>query len=275
MEAGPEDGPLVILLHGFPEFWYGWRRQILPLAQAGYRVLVPDQRGYHISDKPRKLREYKLDKLAGDVRGLIDDADRDTAVVVGHDWGGLVAWRAAMQFPERVEKLVVLNASHPTAFRHALLHSRQQRRNSRYMLGFQVPGLPEAALSRDRFARLRRTLERSSRPGTFSDDDFERYVEAWSGPGALTGMLAWYRALRFPLSSPADGRVRQPTLLIWGLRDRFVDEELVEPTLALCDDARVERIAEATHWVQHEEPERVNRALLEFLGGSAPPGDAP
>lgn len=265
VEAGPEDGPLVILLHGFPEFWYGWRHQIVPLAQAGYRVLVPDQRGYHISDKPRKLREYKLDVLARDVVGLIDDANRERAFVVGHDWGGLAAWHTALRHPDRVARLAVLNAPHPKAFRDVIRSSREQRKKSRYILAFQLRGLAERRLAKNGFAMLRAALQKSSRPGTFSDTDLEQYVEAWSGPGALTGMLSWYRAIPLNLRGAPAPRVVSPTLIVWGTSDQFLGTELAEASRAFCDDGRVELIDGATHWVQHEEPEQVNRALLAFL----------
>lgn len=265
VEAGPEDGPLVILLHGFPEFWYGWRQQILPLAQAGFRVLVPDQRGYHISDKPRKVREYTLDTLARDVVGLIDDADRDTAAVVGHDWGGAVAWAVAMLRPDRVSRVAILNAPHPVAFRQALLRSGAQRKASRYMLALQLRGLAERKLARDRYALLRGALRRTSRPGTFTDEDLDFYLEAWSAPGALTGMLAWYRAVPFSWRVKMGPRVSVPLLLLWGAQDRFLLPELVEASLAHCDQGRAEMFEKATHWLQHEEPERVNEMLLAFL----------
>src|SRR4051794_28893294 len=137
--AGPGDGPLVILLHGFPEFWYGWRHQIEPLAAAGFRVLVPDQRGYNLSDKPKKIPAYNLDVLARDVVGLIDDAGAARACVVGHDWGGAVAWWLGVKHPERLAKLALLNIPHPLVMRRALRRSSEQRRKSSYMFSFQLP----------------------------------------------------------------------------------------------------------------------------------------
>jgi pimeloyl-ACP methyl ester carboxylesterase len=265
VEAGPEDGPLVILLHGFPEFWYGWRHQILPLAEAGYRVLVPDQRGYHISDKPRKLREYKPDVLARDVVGMIDDADRNRAFVVGHDWGGLAAWQTAIRHPDRVARLAILNAPHPKAFREVIRSSREQRKKSRYIFWFQFPGLAERRLAKDGFAQLKAALQKTSREGTFTDEDLDHYVEAWSAPGALTGMLSWYRAIPLSLRGAPPPRVEPKTLILWGTADRFLGSELAEASAVFCDDARIERIEGATHWVQHEEPDRVNRDLLAFF----------
>ncbi len=265
VEAGPADGPLVILLHGFPEFWYGWRRQIGPLAAAGFRVLVPDQRGYNISDKPRRVSAYGLDELALDVVGLLDGAGIEKARIVGHDWGGVVGWWLGIRHPQRIERLALLNIPHPLVMRRTLLHSAVQRKKSRYIFFFQLPWLPERSFSRDGFAYAEKILRVSSRPGTFSDEDVARYKEAWSQPGAVRSMIHWYRAaLRAQLRMPKHSRVPVPTLLIWGTKDRFLGEEMAEPSLALCDHGRLELIPEATHWVQHEEAERVNGLLVEF-----------
>jgi pimeloyl-ACP methyl ester carboxylesterase len=267
VEAGPEDGPLLLLLHGFPEFWYGWRRQIGPLAAAGFRVLAPDQRGYNHSDKPRRVSAYGLDTLVADVMGLIDAAGAEKAFLAGHDWGGAVAWWAGVTHPERIERLALLNIPHPRVMRRTLLRSAEQRRKSSYMFFFQLPGLPERAFSKDGFAFAEKALRRSSRPGTFTDEDLARYREAWGQPGAPRAMIHWYRAaLRTQPRRPESPRVRVPALLIWGARDRFLGQEMAQPSVDLCDDGRLELIPEATHWVQHEEPERVNRLLLGFFG---------
>ena len=264
--AGPEHGELVVLLHGFPEFSFGWRRQIGPLADAGFRVLAPDQRGYNLSDKPRRLAAYCLDELVADVAGLIEAEGRRQALVVAHDWGGGVAWWLALTRPELVRGLVAINVPHPIVLRRALRTNPVQRRRSRYMLFFQLPWLPEWRLARADFAFMTAALAKTSRPGTFSAGDLARYREAWARPGALTGMLNWYRAaLRRPPRRPPTVRVAAPTLLVWGARDRFLGQELVAPSLELCDRGRAEILPDATHWVQHEEPERVNYLLLEFF----------
>ncbi len=264
IEAGPEDGPLVILLHGFPEFWWGWRYQIGPLAEAGFRVLVPDQRGYHLSDKPEGRRAYDLDTLAKDVVGLADALGRRTFSVVGHDWGGLVAWWTASRYPDRVAKLVVLNAPHPSVAGPYMRSHPSQMLRSLYVGFFQIPRLPEAMLSAKGYRSLKDALVRSSRSGTFSDEDIARYEQAWSQPGALTTMLNWYRALPFR-PDMEDPTVRPPTLVIWGSRDRFLEKGLAEASLALCRSGDVHWIESATHWVQHEEPEAVNAAMVGFL----------
>lgn len=265
-EAGPADGPLVILLHGFPEFWYGWRHQIEALANAGYCVLVPDQRGYNLSDKPKGIAAYNLDELAADVIGLIDATGREKAYVVGHDWGGAVAWWTAIKYPQRLEKLVILNAPHPKVMRWNLLHNRAQRRKSWYMFMFQMPLLPEWRMRRANWEIGQRALQGTSRPGTFSEADIALYREAWSQPGAARGMINWYRAIlqRRP-ARVASSRVTVPALIIWGTRDKFLGRELAEQSVDLCDNGELAWIEGASHWVQHEEPARVNELLLNFL----------
>jgi pimeloyl-ACP methyl ester carboxylesterase len=266
VESGPEDGLPVILLHGFPEFWYGWRHQIGPLADAGFRVLAPDQRGYADSEKPGPVSAYALDTLADDVAGLIGSTGRPCAAVVGHDWGGIVAWWIAIRHPEQVERLAVLNAPHPIAFRRYLPSSPRQLLKSWYTFYFQIPWLPEAMFRRGNWRGLTEALRESSRPETFTDADLERYRSAWSEPGAMTAMIHWYRAaMRNQPAPPPDTRVHVPTMMIWGTKDRFLDRGLAQPSLDQCDRGRLEMFEEATHWVQHEVPERVNRFLLDFL----------
>jgi epoxide hydrolase 4 len=265
VEAGPPEGRLLILLHGFPEFWYGWHRHIETFAAAGYRVLVPDQRGYNLSDKPRGIASYRLDRLAGDVVGLIDDAGRERACLAGHDWGGAVAWWVGVNFPKRLDRLALLNIPHPYVMRRHLLHDRAQRRRSWYIFFFQLPWLPEIYLRRSNWAYGARALTVTSRPGTFSEADLALYRQAWSQPGAISAMIHWYRAaLRLPPPRPASPRVEVPTLLLWGTGDRFLGREMAKPSIDLCDDGRLVFL-DATHWVHHEEPGEVQRYLAEFF----------
>lgn len=267
VQAGPLDGPLVLLLHGFPEFWFGWRYQIPALAKAGYRVWAPDLRGYNLSEKPRGLQAYGLRTLARDVVGLIDAAGRETADVVGHDWGGAVGWRLATEHRARVRRLAVLNCPLPGVMRRKLATSPAQMLRSSYIFFFQLPLLPEAAI---RFADSRflaRSLRLTSRSGTFSEDDLERYREAWRQPGAASAMINWYRAALRGSGGSGRGadRIRTPTLILWGARDRFLPLELAEQSLERCENGRLEIVEEATHWIQHEEADRVNRSLIAFL----------
>lgn len=273
VQAGPEDGPLIIFLHGFPEFWYGWRKQLPYFAARGYRVWVPDQRGYNLSDKPRDLQRYNQDYLADDLIGLIDAAGREKAFVVGHDWGAAVLWWAAIKYPERLEKIAILNVPHHSVFRRKLRDSSDQRRRSWYIGFFQIPWLPEALLSPFQVRALARALRNTSRPGAFTDADLAEYRKAWSQPGALTAMLNWYRAVvqRPPAKLPTR-RVTVPTLVLWGKKDFALAPELAQESVEQCDDGRLVYFDDATHWLQHEEPDRVNALIDEFFSSPPPKG---
>jgi pimeloyl-ACP methyl ester carboxylesterase len=274
VEAGT--GPLVVLLHGFPEFWYSWRFQIPALTQAGFRVVAPDMRGYNLSSKPKGVGSYRLDLLARDVERLIRALGEERAVVVGHDWGAIVAWAVAMLHPERVEKLAILNVPHPQRLSLALRTPRQLLKSS-YVFFFQLPWLPEKAVTAGNFASLR-TIFRNDpvRPGTFDERDIDRYVEAFSHPGALTAAINYYRALtrQTPSLARALSRttIETPVLVIWGERDRFLVPELARPDPTLVPNARLERLPDASHWVQQDRPEKVNALLLDFLRSPQPEG---
>lgn len=263
--GGAEDGPLVLLLHGFPDAWWTWRGQVGPLIDAGYRVVLPTMRGYGNSEKPAGIGSYALDTLAADVLAIADDLGRETFRLVGHDWGGVVAWEAAVRAPARIERLVIVDAPHPDVWsRVARRHPTQLLRSS-YVAFFQLPWLPEAVFRARSHAVARGMLTRSSNPGTFTDHDLERYVEAWRQRGALTAMLNYYRALRHkPRRQPA--RVLPQTLVVWGGKDYFLSRRVYEAGLAMCDHGTGVWVDEATHWVHLEQPARVTPALLQFLG---------
>ncbi|WP_019987827.1 alpha/beta fold hydrolase [Rudanella lutea] len=263
VQAGPAAGPLIVLLHGFPEFWYGWQHQILPLAEAGFRVWVPDGRGYNLSDKPANTAAYNLDELAADVVGLIDAAGKEKAIVVGHDWGAAVAWWVAATYPERVDRLVTVNVPHPAVMKQFTRRQPRQMLRSWYIGFFQLPVLPEVLSRLGNWSALVRTLQSSSRPGTFSTDDLKLYRAAWSQPGAIRAMINWYRALaRHPPRRRAQRRITVPTLLIWGAQDRFLMREMAQPSIDLCEQGRVVYFETATHWVQHEEAEAVTNLII-------------
>jgi len=268
-EAGPDDGPLVVLLHGFPELWFDWRHQIPALAAAGFRVVAHDQRGYNRSSKPAGVAAYDLDRLAEDVVALGDALGRRTFAIVGHDWGASVGWWTAARHPERVERLAALAAPHPAVWKHAMQHDPVQRRLSWYVRAFRVPWLPELLMRARNFKALADAVRQTARPDAVSERDLEAYRAAWSQPGALTGMVNWYRALLAKdLPDPSGApRVRVPTHVVWGAQERFAIRDLAERSRALCDDAQVTYIEDATHWVQHDAPERVNEILLGFLAG--------
>jgi pimeloyl-ACP methyl ester carboxylesterase len=244
------EGPLAILLHGFPEFWYGWRHQISPLAQAGFRVVAPDMRGYNLSSKPPGISSYDVELLAADVRELIAERGETSAHVAGHDWGGVVAWEAAARHPDAVQRLAILNAPHPHVYREHLKDPRQLAK-SWYAAFFQLPVLPEL-LGRRAFAQGFPASERA------------RYQEAFDQPGALTAMLNYYRAAARGVNRRL-GTVHAPTRVIWGLHDRYLTAGVATPHRD--DVPNLERVIylDTSHWVQHEAPGEVAALLAEFF----------
>ena len=271
------EGPLVVLLHGFPEFWYAWRHQIPALAAAGFRVVAPDLRGYNLSDKPAGVRAYRIEALLGDLAGLIEtlgaEQSATRAHVVGHDWGGAFAWYAPLFVPERLHSLALLNAPHPLAFRRELKTNPAQRKKSSYIFMFQLPWLPERRIRAGNFAIVEKMLRRDPiRPGAFTDEDVRLYKEALAQPSALTATVNYYRAaLRFPphvrgRAWPADLK----TLLVWGERDRYLGPGLLEGLDRWVPNLTIERIPEASHWVQADAPARVNELLIRFLSSVTP-----
>jgi pimeloyl-ACP methyl ester carboxylesterase len=271
MTDGPENGTPVILLHGFPEFYYGWRKQIPALVEAGYRVMVPDQRGYNLSDKPKGILSYDVDTLVKDVIGLLDHFGIEKAFLVGHDWGAVVAWTVALNHPERLNRLVILNVPHPDVMTDFVLHNSAQRKKSWYVFFFQIPLFVEWILSRNNFHNMSRILTGSGHKSTFTPEDLIEYKKAWSQRGAVTGMLNWYRSVfrsglryTFGRKSPVR-RVIVPTLMLWGKKDVALSEEMVQPSIDLCDDGKAVLFEKSTHWVQHDEADAVNKNLIEFL----------
>jgi epoxide hydrolase 4 len=263
--AGPTDGPVVLLLHGFPEFWYGWRKQIGALAAAGFRVVVPDQRGYNTSSKPRAIASYRVQHVVSDVVAMIDQLGRKDVYVAGHDWGAIVAWATAARHPEKVARLAILNVPHPAVmFRFLLTHPGQLAR-SWYTFFFQVPRLPEWLFSAWNFRLGVRSLVRTSRPGTFSPEDLSQYRSAWAQPGAVTAMINWYRALMRNPSSFGVEHVAVPTRILWGKKDAFLLPSLASASQRRCTRSEVVWFEGATHWLHLEEPDAVNSALIEFF----------
>jgi len=258
-------GPLVLLLHGFPECWVAWRNQMPALARSGFRVVAPDLRGYGKSDKPEELDAYRIEVLARDVARLVEALGEERAHVVGHDWGGAVAWMFAMWHPDRLDRLAILNAPHPARLSAALKGPRQILRGS-HALFFQVPWLPEALLRAGDFFMLRRLFRHDpERTGAYADEDIEQIVAAAREPGALTGMLAWYRAM---IQRPTHTRwkpIDKPVQVIWGEKDRYLLREIAEPEREWVPDLRFAPIPEASHWVHADAPDRVNALLLDFL----------
>ena len=268
--ATPEaqgSGALVILLHGFPEFWYSWRHQMPALSAAGYHVIAPDLRGYNDTEKP--ARGYDLLTLTSDVAEIIKSLRYTRAVIVGHDWGGVLAWTFAARFPEMTSKLVVMNAPHLAAYQREMRRNFAQWRKSWYVYFFQIPRLPEALLTSDHGRRIKQLLRRSAPATTFSEEDLARYAEAFCKPGVATAAINWYRAAaRDRLTGarlPNEGRVSAPTLLIWGAQDPALD---IGQTIGLerwAPKLTVRVLPEASHWVQQDAPALVNSYVLDFL----------
>jgi len=258
MAMGPRDGPLVLFLHGFPEHAGTWRRQLPALAQAGFRAVAPDMRGYGASEKPRRVRDYRMELLAADVANLVTALGRERADVVGHDWGAAVAWGAAMWHPARVRRLAILNVPHPARMLRGLRTLRQLRK-SWYIFFFQLPALPEKFVSDKSLEVLFRYT--TARRGEYSESDIAEVKDAlrWR-----TGPINYYRAAVRHRAARWQ-RIDAPTLVIWGERDRWLGRELAEPDAKWVPDCRVERLPQATHWVHADEPERVNELLLQFL----------
>lgn len=272
--SGDPDGELVLLLHGFPEFWYMWKDVLVDLGRDRLAV-APDQRGYNLSDRPDGVDDYRIDRLTGDVAALADRLGKDRFALVGHDWGGVVAWALAMARPERVEKLVVVNAPHPAIFARELATNPDQREASAYMNVLRSPAA-EGVLSADGYAVLvADILDPGVREGWLTEADRAAYLEAWSRPGGLTGALNWYRAAE--IGPPAPGEetrtvperaaalVRVPTLVIWGERDNYLLPGNLDGLENLVPDLIVRRVPDAGHWIVRERSDRVRAWIRDFL----------
>lgn len=261
----PKDVPLVVLLHGFPEFWWAWREQLRALADAGCWVVAPDMRGYNESDKPEGVGEYEMEKLVGDVAGLIKALGREKAYVVGHDWGAAVAWMFAHEHGEMLERLAILNVPHPLVMMKGLRRPKQMKK-SWYMFFFQLPRIPEWLLSRKDFLYARKMFGASG----FDREVIEHYVDALRVPKAATSAINYYRAA---IRRAATGRVpkarmkpiEKPVLVIWGDQDKFLGKEMAEPPKRFAPNARVVHIPSASHWVMNDAPDEVNRLLIELV----------
>lgn len=264
--AGPEDGPLVILLHGFPEFWFEWRELIGPLAEAGFRVAAPDQRGYNTSEKPKGVAAYRLDTLADDIFALATALGHERFQLVGHDWGATVAWWMATRDGARIERLAVMNAPHPAVWRAAMTTDPEQRAKSRYVQMLRTPVLPELMVRLGGYKALAEGFKTTTRPEAFGPEVMAEYMTAWKQPGAVSAEINWYRALfAQDLPVPPEGSLAPPTLVLWGDQDPFGAVKLAEASAALCRDAKVYHFRYAGHWLPHDEPEKVAGALLAFL----------
>jgi epoxide hydrolase 4 len=267
VQAGPRDGKLMIFLHGYPEFWGIWRAQIEFFAKKGYCVWAPNQRGYSTSDKPRAVHAYALDELAEDVVGLIDAAEREKAIVIAHDWGGMVNFWLGMKHAERLEKQAVFNAPHPKVFLEQFKTNERLQKSAGYVNFFQQRLIPEIILSLFDYAIPVSYMRKGANPNTFPPEVIEEYKSHWRHAGAFHAMLHWYRALfKTPSATPASFRLTAPMLLVWGQHDKWMLTDLAQPSIDLCDAGKLEIWEDSTHWSVQEFPERVNQTLAKFLG---------
>ncbi len=262
-------GPLVVLLHGFPELWYSWRHQITALAEH-FTVVAPDMRGYNLSDKPRGVGAYAVPTLVEDVAQLAYSFGEDQAHIVGHDWGGAVAWATALARPDLVRTLNILNCPHPRILMQSFLTNPRQLRRSWYMFVFQLPLLPELGFRSNNAEAIAEAFRRNTaHPEAFSDQDIAAYRAAALQPGALTSMVNYYRSMMRPTSQrwlmSLDPVVKVPTQVIWGERDFALGKELNHLLPAYVPDLTLHFIPDASHWVQQDRPDLVNQYLLEFL----------
>lgn len=261
--AGPENGPLLIFLHGFPDFGGAWHRQLAYFGARGYRVIAPDQRGYGDSDKPPNVAAYRIDKLAGDIAGLADALGHDRFDLVAHDWGGVVAWHLLEHYPQRIRRAVIMNAPELGVLGRVARRSLNQLAKGKYILFFQLPRLPEAVIGSHGGNRL---LHASGLSAVLDKPDRARYRQAWDG--ALTSMLNWYRAaLRSGSGGKADSRqpIDTPLLILWSKQDHYLVPELAEQCATLCSNARLEYLEGVGHWLYHEQPEAINARIEDFL----------
>lgn len=262
------EGPLLLLLHGFPQSWHTWRHQILPLSKH-FKVVAPDLRGYGETDKPPLIEDYKGEILALDIKGLIEALGYQKAHVVGHDWGGSVAWRTAINHPDSVDRLVVINSPHPAAFARALKNDSKQRLKSWYMFFFQIPYLPEALIRFNLKNTLKKILKGTSKKGTFTDEDIEIYTKNFEKPGAISAALNYYRAAFRHRPHQTHKIISAPTLLIWGENDAVLGKGLTYNLEPLFNGPfRIQYIPKCSHWVNEEEPEILNDHLIQFLTAS-------
>ncbi len=252
------------LLHGFPETSRAWRKQMPALAER-FRVVAPDLRGFGASDKPKGIAAYRTPVLADDIVALIHAFDAEHAHIVGHDWGGAVAWAVAIEHPEAVDRLAVLNCPHPAVMRRALRTNWSQIRKSWYIFAFQIPWLPEWAFRRNGARLMKDVMRRTAKhPGTFGDAVLDEYARAFGAPGAATGAINYYRAAA--RSRVPRGKIKAQTLLVWGEDDVALGIELTRGMDGLFErEPRIEYLRDTSHWVMEERPEVVNRLLLEFL----------
>ncbi len=264
--AGPKDGDPVFLLHGFPDAWFGWEAQIGPLAEAGFRVIAPDQRGYNLSDKPKGVASYRMDTLVDDVLGLAGALGYERFYLAGHDFGAIVSWSLAMRHPRRLKRMAIANVPHPAVMMDYLRTHPSQLLKSWYAFFFQLPGLPELAVRANNWRFLI-----SAMPDDLTENKRDRYREAWAQPNAMTSMINWYRAsLRQSRTASPPSKIQTPTLVLWGQQDPHLSYEMAPLSVDMCADGRLVTFKDATHWVMRDKAEQVSQLLIEHFSTKEP-----
>lgn len=269
-ETGTPGAPLIVFLHGFPEFWGAWK-DILPRFSQGWHAVAPDMRGYNRSSKPPEVSDYRIDTLVADIDGLITALGHQDCVLVAHDWGGAVGWAVAISKPQRVRRLVILNAPHPVPFSRLLASDPNQQKASTYMAFLRSEG-SEAQLAANSFAMIESFLAAGGEtPAWYDEATRSAYHEAWGQPDAIRGGVNYYRATALRSGAnkpvvldPAAFRVTMPTRVIWGERDRALLPALLVGLDEVVPDLEVVRLPKATHWLTHEDPVRVAALIHEF-----------
>ncbi|MCC3305942.1 alpha/beta fold hydrolase [Sneathiella sp. HT1-7] len=276
-ECGSGNEELILMLHGFPEFWYCWKDQ-LPALGERYHAVAPDMRGYNLSDKPEGVKAYRIHHLIGDMVGLADHLGQEKFYLVAHDWGVAVAYAIAIAYPERIKGLIVMNGPHPYIFAELLNNNDEQIKHSQYMAYFQTPGVEEEMLKDNGKWLMDWTFKHLIESGQMSSEDEMAYRTAWAQPGAMTAMLNYYRASPLvPATSATKGRgsgmdpekfkVHVPTLILWGDADHALIKSNITGIEKFIDDVTVKMLPGVTHWVTHEAPETVTEEILSFIGG--------
>lgn len=275
--AGSPDAPLILFLHGFPEFWYAWKNQLEEFGR-DYLAVAPDLRGFNLSDKPPEVEAYRARHIVSDIAALAKHLGKKSFTLVAHDWGGAVAWTFAAAFPQMVDRLIIINSPHPAIFQRDLAGNSAQQAASSYMNFFRIPSAEEVLAEND-YARMFAMLTGWGGRPWLSEEDRAAYLAAWSQPGALTGGLNYYRASPlFPPTAtepgaldvkidPATVTVKVPTLVIWAMNDPALLPCNLDGLDAYVPDLQVVRVQDATHWIVHEQPEFVNRTIRNFLKG--------
>jgi pimeloyl-ACP methyl ester carboxylesterase len=250
-------GEPLILLHGFPEFWYCWSK-VIPFLKDHFKLIIPDMRGYNLSEKPEGVENYKIEILIDDVKGLSEQLELGKFYLAGHDWGGAVAWIFAEKYPQMLKKLIILNAPHHKIFSQKLRTDKEQQKASFYIFEFYKPN-GERFIIENNYEQLRKFVFTSN----FDESDREKYLEAWSQPRAIEGGVNYYRANRS--LKEWKGVIEVPTLVLWGMKDKALMPQLLDGLSNYVKDLRIERNEESSHWITHDAPEFVASKIQEFI----------